>query len=130
MDFLNKLEEYFKNTPREKILEDWEVSKSYDNVGPKVEDFIADNKNRICYLVSYNYGSWEESSEIPIFVTLNKKVAEEYVNKFNRILKSYKEFMSKFERDYWIAEEYVDRFDKYLRLRQTYDAIYRETELR
>lgn len=30
MNFYEKLEEYFKNTPREKVLKDWEESKFID----------------------------------------------------------------------------------------------------
>ena len=40
MNFYEELEKYFANTPREKVLEDWAVSKNYDNVGPKVDDIL------------------------------------------------------------------------------------------
>lgn len=39
--FLQQLKDYFKNTPREKVLEDWAKSAEFDNVGPTVDDFIA-----------------------------------------------------------------------------------------
>ena len=35
-----ELEKYFKETPREKVLEDWEKSRDCDNVGITVEEFL------------------------------------------------------------------------------------------
>jgi hypothetical protein len=40
MNFYEELEKYFATTPREKVLEDWAASKSYDNVGPKIDDLL------------------------------------------------------------------------------------------
>lgn len=40
MNFYVELEKYFANTPREKVLEDWAESKSYDDVGPKIDDIL------------------------------------------------------------------------------------------
>ena len=42
-NFYEKLVEYFKNTPREKVLEDWNKTAECDNIGPTVEEFL-DNK--------------------------------------------------------------------------------------
>lgn len=39
-NFYEKLVEYFKNTPREKILEDWNKTAECDNIGPTVEEFL------------------------------------------------------------------------------------------
>ena len=38
--FLEELHNYFINTPREKVLEDWEKSKEFDKVGPTMEEFL------------------------------------------------------------------------------------------
>ena len=43
MNFLEELEEYFKNTPREKVLEDWEKSRNCDSIGPTVSEFLNSN---------------------------------------------------------------------------------------
>jgi hypothetical protein len=43
-NFYEKLKEYFENTPREKVLEDWNKSAHLDKVGPTVEEFI-ENSN-------------------------------------------------------------------------------------
>lgn len=40
MDLIELLNKYFTETPREKILEDWEKSSKYDSIGPTVEEFI------------------------------------------------------------------------------------------
>jgi len=39
-NFTEELEKYFKETPREKVLDDWEKSNEWDKVGPTVEEFI------------------------------------------------------------------------------------------
>ena len=40
MDILEGLKEYFRNNTKEKILEDWETSKKYDEVGITVDEFL------------------------------------------------------------------------------------------
>lgn len=58
-DFLQQLKDYFKNTPREKVLEDWAKSAEFDNVGPTVDDFIAEsNNNRILALSNEMQDKW------------------------------------------------------------------------
>lgn len=39
-NFLEALKEYFKNTSKEKILEDWNKSEKSDNIEPTIEEFI------------------------------------------------------------------------------------------
>lgn len=38
---LEKVEDYFKNTPREQIDRDWEETKIHDSVGPTIEEFLS-----------------------------------------------------------------------------------------
>lgn len=38
--FTDAIEEYFRDTPFEKIMEDWNSLEEFDNIGPTVEDFI------------------------------------------------------------------------------------------
>ena len=45
--FLKDLEKYFKETPQEKILEDWKKSESFDNVGITVDEFLKNIKKNI-----------------------------------------------------------------------------------
>lgn len=42
-----KLKEYFNNTPKEKVLEDWEKSKEWDDVGITVDEFIVLQQQKI-----------------------------------------------------------------------------------
>ena len=49
-DLIADLKEYFENTPRSKVLEDWEKTSEYDNVEPKVlilGNFDDQPKNKI-----------------------------------------------------------------------------------
>jgi hypothetical protein len=46
-NFYEKLKEYFENTPREKVLEDWNKSAHLDNVGPTVDEFIENSNKEI-----------------------------------------------------------------------------------
>jgi len=50
---IDKLKEYFKNTPRDKVLEDCNKSKDFDNVGPTVKQFL--NNNSIMKLSNLDY---------------------------------------------------------------------------
>lgn len=42
---VEKLKEYFDNTPREKVLEDWDKSKEWDKIGTTVDQFIKDQQD-------------------------------------------------------------------------------------
>lgn len=43
---LEDLREYFRNTPREKVLKAWEKSKEFDKVGPTVDEFFSHMKEK------------------------------------------------------------------------------------
>ena len=40
MNMLQELEKYFKETPREQILKEWEETEEFDKVGITVDDFL------------------------------------------------------------------------------------------
>jgi hypothetical protein len=46
-NFVDKLKKYFKETPREKVLEGWKKTKEYDNVGVTVEEFLQNTNDNI-----------------------------------------------------------------------------------
>jgi hypothetical protein len=46
-NFYEKLVEYFKNTPREKVLEDWNKTAECDNIGPTVEEFLGNTEETL-----------------------------------------------------------------------------------
>ena len=39
-NLLEELKQYFENTPREQILEDWERTKEYEGVGLTADEFL------------------------------------------------------------------------------------------
>ena len=39
-NLIEDLKKYFLDTPQEKIIEDWESSAEFDNVGPTVSEFL------------------------------------------------------------------------------------------
>ena len=45
-NFYEELKKYFEVTPREKILEDWNKSSEFDNIGPTVEEFLNNTKEK------------------------------------------------------------------------------------
>lgn len=46
-NFVEKLKKYFEETPREKVLEDWEKTKECDNDDITVEDFLKNTNENI-----------------------------------------------------------------------------------
>lgn len=44
IDMVEELKEYFKNTPREKVLSDWAKSQGDDQVGPTLNDYLESSK--------------------------------------------------------------------------------------
>lgn len=46
-NFYEDLKEYFKVTPREKVLEDWDKSKEFNEVGPTVDEFLNNNQETL-----------------------------------------------------------------------------------
>lgn len=57
INFLEELKNYFENTPRKKILEDWAKSAEFDNVGPTVEEFLH-NTNQYYHIISQGPNPW------------------------------------------------------------------------
>lgn len=44
-NILEDIKKYFKDTPREKIMQDWEETAKYDEVGPRIDQFIKVSKS-------------------------------------------------------------------------------------
>jgi len=40
-NFIEKLTKYFETTPREKVLEDWAKTEKFGEVGPTMDEFLA-----------------------------------------------------------------------------------------
>lgn len=43
---LQKLKEYFNNTPKEQLEKDWEEIKQYQNIGPTVDEYFENLERR------------------------------------------------------------------------------------
>jgi hypothetical protein len=71
-NFYEKLKEYFENTPREKVLEDWNKSAHLDNVGPTVDEFLENsNEERLKDVAERFYSEQSESYENAIEPTFD-----------------------------------------------------------
>jgi Fe-S oxidoreductase len=85
----------------------------------------------IMYIVKYSGGEWDDYYTSDIFVTSNKEVAEKYVEKFNNILKKWKEYYSQFAGDYGsIKEEYIEMYDRFYSLKGINKCYFKEIEIR
>jgi hypothetical protein len=72
LNFYEKLKEYFENTPREKVLEDWNKSAHLDNVGPTVDEFLENsNEERLKDVAERFYSEQSESYENAIEPTFD-----------------------------------------------------------
>lgn len=70
-NFFEELKKYFESTPKDKILSDWEKTKDFDNIGPRIDEFLNITKNmRIerfeikeehLKLLNRSYVSWGDS---------------------------------------------------------------------
>lgn len=43
---LEQIQDYFKNTSKEQIEKDWEEIKSWNNIGPTVDEYLESVMNR------------------------------------------------------------------------------------
>jgi hypothetical protein len=84
------------------------------------------------YLVKYHGGDIDDSYSTAIFVTVSKYTADKYAEKFNAILKKYKDHYKKYEDEQgWAKEEYVQEYSERWWQLQNITACYvEEIELR
>jgi hypothetical protein len=88
------------------------------------------------YLVYYTKGSYDDYTQINLFVTAKKPTATKYVTKFNRILKRWKKHYEQYQDKRlginWIRDEYVDlgHFDRWYTITGINGCYYHEIEMR
>ena len=92
-------------------------------------------KNEKIYLVKYWGGEYEDSWNTVIFATHEKSTATNYVDKFNRILKKWKDYYEQFADTSsgirWIKEEHVKRhFERWRYLNDIRNCYFEEIEIR
>lgn len=72
------------------------------------------------YVVKYSYGCSECEEHIIIFATTKKTKAIKYSQKYNKIVKKWREYYKRFESDeinwiegvHWIKDEYVKQYGR------------------
>ncbi|RLD69236.1 MAG: hypothetical protein DRI95_00660 [Bacteroidetes bacterium] len=86
------------------------------------------------YLIEYYGGSYDDFYTVKIFATANKTTATKYVTKFNKLLKKWKKYYSKYEEDSFgiklFAEKYIDYYDRYSALENITKCYYYEIKTR
>lgn len=87
------------------------------------------------YLIKYYGGSHDDYYAVNIFATKNKDAAMRYIEKFNNMLKKWKEYYSQFESGEfgheWIKNEFVHTniYDRWYKLKNISGCDYDEIEL-
>lgn len=76
------LQEYFKNTPKEKVLEDWNEFQHLDNEGITVKEFLENQKHETLKQAALRYASKKLQRIFIPYKELNANVAE-YVGFIN-----------------------------------------------
>lgn len=76
-NFYNELQEYFKNTSKEKILEDWNKSAEFDKIGITVEELIEKRIMGIGVDTGYRLSKQETVEE----AAKNYSIYNEQINK-------------------------------------------------
>jgi hypothetical protein len=80
-NFYEKLKEYFENTPREKVLEDWNKSAHLDNVGPTIDEFIENSaEERLKDAAETRYGTDMDSIRGSNVYDLNANVKKGFID--------------------------------------------------
>ena len=82
------------------------------------------------FLVYYTYGGFDDFTRISIFVTEDEELAKRYVEKFNRILKYWKDYWNTIvNEDNWLDNDEYD-FRRWYKITETNEAQYKNIEVR
>jgi cystathionine beta-lyase family protein involved in aluminum resistance len=82
---LTELKEYFKTTPREKVLENWAKSESFDEIGPTMDEFIKNN-NKIINMTNEDKISYMQVAASVVGYSMDKKGLESLVTIYDKVL--------------------------------------------
>ena len=61
--------------------------------------------NEKMYLVKYSTGSYDDYCQIEVFVTKSRETADKYVERFNKKLDYWNEYMKSFKDEYGFRDE-------------------------
>ena len=82
------------------------------------------------FLVYYTYGGYDTFTRITIFVTEDEELAKRYVEKFNRILKHWKDYWNTIvNEDNWLDSDEYD-FHRWYQITESNEAEYKKIEVR
>ena len=87
------------------------------------------------YIVKTSEGYWDTYVEFNLFATSDKQYATDYCERFNRIVKEWREYYTKFEGEgfyeQWIKDEYYKEYGgRYYRLKDQGKCFIEEIEVR
>lgn len=91
--------------------------------------------DKIYVIIKYCYGCSECEEHIIIFATTKKTKAIKYSQKYNKIVKKWREYYKQFESDKfgipWIRDEYVKQhYHRWNQLRSIGKCYWKEIEIR
>ena len=83
------------------------------------------------YLVWYAGGGWDNEFTVELFVTKDKKLATDYVEKFNSILRKWQDYYRQFTDDGFLMDDYESKyFMRWDCLSEINGCYWREIEVR
>ena len=83
------------------------------------------------YIVKYSGGEYDDCYQVNIFVTADKELAEQYVDKFNNILKKWKDYFSQFlDENGFFKKEHIEMYDRFYAITKVDICYYNEIETR
>jgi hypothetical protein len=92
--------------------------------------------NKTHYIARYSTGSYEDYTNIDVFVTEDKELVERWVEKFNSKLECWKDYFKRFGNAYYnytiLDEAFYDKVnnDAFYRVMECNGAFYSEIEFR
>jgi hypothetical protein len=90
-----------------------------------------ENTERQFYLVYYFGGSYSDFFRTILFITQNEQKAQEYCEKFNKIVEKWRAFYNQFqESEYELKPEYEEYFERWHHLNQITLCTYVNIETR
>ncbi|CAK0748783.1 conserved hypothetical protein [Gammaproteobacteria bacterium] len=88
-------------------------------------------KKELYYLVSYSTGQYEDHYTVNVFVTNDENKAKKWIEKFNRILKSFIENNNPFDNDSDELENIpYEKINRWYYISEINNAFYNIIELR
>ena len=82
------------------------------------------------YIVKYDIGEYDSYKEVIVFATKNKSKATRYVKRFNKVMKNYRGFYSKFISPRWTNNSNYSYYDRWYNLQELGSCFMEQIQLR